>query len=114
MPVGLYMDQHVHYGITRQLRLRGVDVLTAQEDGRGLSSDAELLLRATALGRLIVTKDKPFRVLAEEWQRRGTPFGGLVFVKARLSFRQILSDLQIIAEASDPSDWASTVQRLPL
>lgn len=34
MGVTLYMDVHVPGSITRQLRRRGVDVLTAQEDGR--------------------------------------------------------------------------------
>lgn len=33
MPVRLYMDVHIRGAVTRQLRLRGVDVLTAQEDG---------------------------------------------------------------------------------
>ena len=32
MSVALYMDEHVHRAITVGLRLRGVDVLTAQED----------------------------------------------------------------------------------
>ena len=31
--VALYMDVHVKEAITRGLRRRGVDVLTAQEDG---------------------------------------------------------------------------------
>ena len=32
MSVALYMDEHVHRAITVGLRLRGVEVLTAQED----------------------------------------------------------------------------------
>lgn len=32
MSVAIYMDEHVHRAITVGLRLRGVDVLTAQED----------------------------------------------------------------------------------
>ena len=48
MSVALYMDVHVPLPITSALRLRGVDVLTAQEDGasrfceivrRGLSNE---------------------------------------------------------------------------
>ena len=34
MSVAIYMDEHVHRAITAGLRLRGVDVVTAQEDGR--------------------------------------------------------------------------------
>jgi len=39
MSVGLYMDEHVPRAITEGLRLRGVDVLTAQEDNRRRASD---------------------------------------------------------------------------
>ena len=43
MPVGLYFDVYVDHAIAAQLRLRQVDVLTAQEDGADRLSD-ELLL----------------------------------------------------------------------
>ena len=44
----LYMDEHVPSAITEGLRWRGVDVLTAQEDGRTGEDDPELLDRASA------------------------------------------------------------------
>jgi hypothetical protein len=34
MAVGVYMDVHIPRAITNGLRLRGVDVLTAQQDKR--------------------------------------------------------------------------------
>ena len=43
------MDVHVHRAIIKGLRLRGVDVLTAQEDGYRTASDARLLDQATEL-----------------------------------------------------------------
>ena len=51
------MDVHVHAAITEGLRLRGVDVLTAQEDGGRRLRDPALLDRATALGRVLFTQD---------------------------------------------------------
>ncbi|HKQ77688.1 MAG TPA: hypothetical protein VJ810_28590 [Blastocatellia bacterium] len=33
MGVKLYMDVHIRCAVTQGLRLRGVDVVTAQEDG---------------------------------------------------------------------------------
>jgi hypothetical protein len=50
MPVALYMDQHVPRAITTGLRLRGIDVLTALEDGASDVDDPELLDRASAGG----------------------------------------------------------------
>jgi len=51
----LYMDVQVPAAITRGLRRRGVDVLTAQEDGTARLKDPALLDRATVLGRIIFT-----------------------------------------------------------
>ena len=61
MPVRLYFDVHVDKAIHDQLRLRGVDVLRAQDDGTAERSDEELLRRTTELGRLIFTQDLRFK-----------------------------------------------------
>ena len=53
MTVALYIDEHVPRAISVGLRLRGVDVLTAQEDGLRNTPDVVLLDRATAIGRVI-------------------------------------------------------------
>ena len=53
MGVELYMDVHVRREITVGLRTRGVDVLTAQEDGAAALDDPLLLDRATSLGRVL-------------------------------------------------------------
>lgn len=45
MPLAFYMDEHIPKAITLGLRLRGIDVLTAQEDGKEGNSDVELLDR---------------------------------------------------------------------
>ena len=55
MSLPLYMDEHVHSGITDGLRQRGVDVLTVQEDDREGTPDPELLDWATELGRVLFT-----------------------------------------------------------
>ena len=55
MSLSFYMDVHVPWAITTELRLRGVNVVTAQEDGAGQFKDPMLLDRASALGRVLVT-----------------------------------------------------------
>lgn len=57
MAVALYMDVHVHRAITDRLRRRGVDVITAQEDGTDQFDDDELLDRSTERGRVLFTFD---------------------------------------------------------
>jgi hypothetical protein len=108
------MDVHVPGPITTQLRLRGVDVVTAQDDGHRQTSDAELLERTTFLGRPVFTQDVRFRVLAEDWQRNGREFAGLLFgPQLGGTIGQYVEDLELIAKASEPEDWRNVVEFLP-
>lgn len=114
MPVPLYMDVHVPQPITDQLRHRGVDVLTAIEDGARELADAELLQRAGELGRVIFTQDVRFKGLAQEWQRQGRPFAGLIFGhQMRGTIGQFVKDLELIARASEAEEWLNAVEYLP-
>jgi predicted nuclease of predicted toxin-antitoxin system len=64
MAVGIYMDVHIPRAITNGLRLRDVDVLTAQEDGTITLADDKLLDRATELGRILYSQDDDLLVEA--------------------------------------------------
>jgi len=68
MPVALYMDVHVPQAITDQLRRRGVDVLTAIEDGHSRTGDPALLDRGHALPRPLFTQDADFLKHGALWQ----------------------------------------------
>lgn len=115
MPVGLYTDVHVPGPVIQQLRLRGVDILAATEEKTNELPDEQLLEVATSLGRLLVTQDIRFRVLAENWQRRGRYFSGLVFAHQRfVSFGQLVFDLELIAKATDSEFWKNRIDQLPL
>lgn len=115
MAVALYFDVHVDNAIAAQLRLRQVDVLTAQEDGADRLTDELLLEHASRLRRPVVTHDIHFQAMAENWQRQGRPFAGLIFAhQLQVSVGQCVRDLELVAKATDPEDWASAVIRLPL
>ena len=79
MTVALYMDEHVHRAITTSLRLRGVDVLTAQDDGRRHVPDRVLLDRATELRRVLFSQDEDLLAEANHRQREAIPFAGVVY-----------------------------------
>jgi hypothetical protein len=109
-----YMDVHVPEAITVQLRRRGVDVLTVIEDDGREQADHELLERARGLDRVLFTMDIRFRVMAEDWQRQGREFAGLIFAhQQRGSIGQLVADLELIAKAGDSCDLANVVQYLP-
>jgi predicted nuclease of predicted toxin-antitoxin system len=115
MAVAFYMDVHAPGPVTRQLRRRGVDVVTAVEDGTRRAADSELLQRAADLKRVLFTQDIGFRTLAERWQREGRFFAGLIFANQTTSrIGQLVEDLELIAFGTDPDEWRNKVLYLPL
>jgi len=62
------------------LRVRDVDVLTAQADDAEQLEDRELLDRATALGRSLFTQDEDLLAEGVRHQRTGVPFAGIIYV----------------------------------
>jgi predicted nuclease of predicted toxin-antitoxin system len=109
------MDVHVPFAITLELRLRAVDVLTAQEDGGDELEDSKLLDRASGLGRVLVTQD--IDLLREAARRRETSryFLGIVYApQLQITINQAVSDLELIANATTPEEWVCRVEYLPL
>jgi predicted nuclease of predicted toxin-antitoxin system len=72
------MDHQVPSAITRGLRQRGIDVLTAHEDQTAQWDDEPLLQRATELGRIMFTQDDNFLAIGHLWQQSGREFAGIV------------------------------------
>jgi hypothetical protein len=114
MAIALYMNQHVPRAITVGLRLRGVDVITAYEDGASDMDDPELLDRAGELERVLFTQDDDLLVEATKRQREGIPFRGVIYAhQLRVSIGACVHDLEIIAKAGGPEDLINRVQFLP-
>lgn len=114
MPVPLYMDVHVPQQITDQLRRRGADVLTAIEDGWAEATDDDLLQHAREPGRVLFTQDIRFKALAEDWQRQGRPFAGLVFGhQLGGTIGRFVTDLDLLTQASDTDEWVNSIEHLP-
>jgi len=112
--LALYMDHHVHGGISNGLRLRGVDVLTAFEDGAHQLPDPQLLDRATNLGRVLFSQDEDLLVEAARRQRSGEHFAGLLYAHQSLPVGRCIQDLEVIALASEPSELFDRVIYLPI
>lgn len=74
-----YMDHHIHRSITEGLRHRGIDVLTAFEDGKEQDDDDVLFERANALNRILVSQDDDVLKIATRWQRTSREFAGVAY-----------------------------------
>jgi len=115
MPVPLYLDVHVPLAIAEQLRRRGVDVVHAIEAGTSRLADDQFLNVAGSQGRVLFTEDIRFHVLAEDSQLQGRQFAGLCYGhQLGAPIGVYVVELELIAKASDPSDWANTVRHIPL
>ena len=109
------MDVQVPGPITKGLTLRGVTVLTAQEDGTDRLPDPDLLDRASQLGYVLVTLDKDFLVEAARRQAAAEPFAGVVYgPQQKLTIGQCVDDLELLAKLLYAQDVASRVEYLPL
>lgn len=109
------MDVHVPQTVTEQLRRRNVDVVTAVEDQSSELPDENLLERSTSLGRVMVTFDIRFKAMAEEWQRSGRTFQGLIYAHPmRVTIGKLVLDLELASKATNPDSWSNVIEQLPL
>ena len=97
------MDVHVPYAVTTGLRLRGVDVITAQEDEASELDDPILLDRAMELGRVLFTQDDDLLREAKMRQQTEAGFVGVIYAhQLNVTIGECVSDLELIALASEP------------
>jgi predicted nuclease of predicted toxin-antitoxin system len=74
----LLADQNVHADVGRFLREEGFDVVDVQQAGLGGANDADILAKAVAQGRAIVSHDADFGMLAI---RAGAAYVGIVHLR---------------------------------
>ncbi len=111
MSIEFYFDHNMPLPLAANLQQRGIDVLTANEDGAARLADPELWQRATELGRIVVTQDQDFLAMA-----RATPsHPGFVFCDiAGVSTGSLANDLELIALAMEPNEFNSKIIWVPL
>jgi hypothetical protein len=109
------MDVNVSYAVTVGLRLRGVDVLTAQEDLSSGLKDSELLTRSGSLGCILFTQDDDLLREAAQRQDAGKSFAGLIYAhQLNVTIGQCVNDLELISRLTDLKEWTDRVGFLPL
>ncbi len=115
MAISFFMDQHVPAAISRGLRLRGIDVLTAYEDSADRLPDEELLQRATSTGRILVTQDDDLLEIGNRWMREGREFAGIVyFHQLNITIGKAIDDIELLARCCNNAEFRSQIQFLPL
>jgi hypothetical protein len=113
--IGFYTDECVRGQIISGLRKRGIDLITAVEDGQAGTADSAILDRATVLGRVLYTEDDDFLLVTAERQEAGIHFSGVVYAHPILvSIGVAIEHLGIIATLAEAAELDDLVTYLPL
>src|SRR2546423_3327253 len=109
------MDVHIRRAGTSALRLRGIDVLTAQDDDAAELDDRSLLQRATELGRVLVSQDEDLLCEGARRLKEQEDFSGIIYAhQLRITIGQMVEDLELIATATSKEEWSGKIEYLPL
>lgn len=115
MTLTLYMNHNVRRPVTTGLRLRGVEVLTAFEDGHHTADDSDLLDQAGALVHVLFSQDEDLLAEAVRRQRAGESFSGLIYChQERLGIGALVEELELVAKAAEPGELENRIVYLPL
>lgn len=115
MSIRLYMDVHIPLAITEGLRRRGIDVLTAQQDGSDRLEDDLLLQRATSLDRALFSQDEDLLAVAAACQAKEVDFPGLIYAhQLGPGIGEIVEDLELMCTCTEAQELRSRIIFLPL
>jgi len=111
----LYMDVYVKAVITAGLRRRGIDVVTAQEDGGAHLEDVALLDHATALQCVLFSQDDDLLAIARDRQATGVFFAGLIYGhQLAATVGKYVLDLEVVSQVLHPEEMGNRIEYLPL
>lgn len=115
MTLALYFDHQVHVAISNGLSQRGIDVVTAFEDGCAQLADEDLLVRVTELGRILFTQDDDFPSIAQDWLTAEREFSGIVYShQLSITVGKAIADLELIAHVMTPEEMRNRLVFIPL
>jgi hypothetical protein len=108
------MDHHVPGAVTRELRRRGIDVITAFEDHSSQLDDPELLTRATSLGRVLVSMDEDLPIEVARRHRNGEAFAGVIYAhQLCITIGQFIDQLEMFVQTSSDDAMQNKLEYLP-
>jgi predicted nuclease of predicted toxin-antitoxin system len=106
----LYADEDFPLPAVEELRRQGQDVLTAQADGRQSATDPDLLARAHALGRAILTHNRRHY---ERLHRQGEPHSGIVSATQDMDHAALALRIHAALATVSAGRWCIRVNRPP-
>ncbi len=106
----LYADEDFALPVVEELRRLGHDVLTVQEDGRTSIPDPDILARAHALGRAVLTYNRRH---FERLHRQGAAHRGILSATRDSDFLRLAARIHVRLVGLSPGRWCLRVNRPP-
>lgn len=106
----LYADEDFPLSVVEELRQRGHDVLTVQEDGRTGTPDPDVLARAHALGRTVLTHNRRHY---ERLHLQGATHSGILSATQDTDHLALAARIDIALVSQSPGRWCLRVNRPP-
>jgi hypothetical protein len=106
----LYTDEDFPFPAVEELRRLGHDVLTVQEDGRTALPDPDVLARAHALGRAVLTYNRRHD---ERLDRQGADHSGIVSATQDRNHPALAARIHAALAGLSPGRWCIRVNRPP-
>ena len=104
----LYADEDFSFPVVLILRLLGYDIVTAQEDGLTAAPDPDILARAHALGRVVLTFN---RRDFERLHRQGAVHSGILSATHDSDFPALAGRIHTILSGLSPGRWCLRVNK---
>jgi hypothetical protein len=104
--ISFYLDEHIHRAVADGLRHRGVNVLTVQEAGKNGVSDRQQLSFALSEGRVMVTMDSDFLLLASE----GVSHAGIAYANSQRAIGDLIGSLILIYDVLAAAEMTNHVE----
>ncbi len=104
----LYADEDFPYPCVEALRREGHDVPTAQADGHSSATDAEILARAHALGRSVLTHNRRH---FERLHKQGSDHSGILSATHDPEHAPLARRIHDALAGLSPGRWCLRVNR---
>jgi hypothetical protein len=114
VPHRVLLDVHGPLAVADALRRRGIDVITAQEEGLSLSDDESLLEQSSAQERVLVTQDADFLEIVPRWRREGRASRGVIFARQGMPIGIFVEDVELCLVGLADDELFNQVVFIPL
>ena len=107
--IRFHLDENVDPDVASALRRHGIDVTTTVEAGLRMSDDETQWAYAQGQGRVVVTHDDDFLVMASQSREHS----GIAYCRPRRrSIGEIIETLRLIYEVLSPEEMRDKVEYL--